>query len=144
LRCRQQVRSGTKIRERERKRLMRVYILHFFNCLHLPASLPPAENRILRKSSWPCWNVCFPLLTGTTRQERRVGRCREGWRLGDHCVRYSVLDVSLVAGVAGLVVEGTAIHLVQVDDGGDGVLQPYVVHHSKPERSPNPQTHRRT
>ena len=118
-------------------------MVHFFNCLRLLASSLPVENRISRISSWPCWNVCFQLLTGTTRQGRRVEKCREGWRLGDHYVRCSVLDVFLVVGVAGLNVKGTAILPVRVGDGG-GDPQPYVVRRNKPEHSPDPQNHRQT
>jgi len=114
-------------------------MIHFFNCLHSLVSSFPVENRISRINSWPCWNVCFQILTGTTRQGRRVGRCREGWHLGDHYVHCSVSNVFLVAGVAGLAVKGTA---VQVGDGGDP--RPYVVRHNKPERSPDPRNHHRT
>lgn len=53
-------------------------MLHFFNCLRLSVSSPPGEGRISRRSPWPCWNECFLILTGTTRQERRVERRREG------------------------------------------------------------------
>ena len=117
-------------------------MIHFFNCLRLLASSLPVENRISRISSWPCWNACFQFLTGTTRQGRRVEKCREGWRLDDHYVRCSALDVFLVTGVAGFAVKGTAILPVQVGDGG-GPL-PYVVRRNKPERSPDPRNHRRT
>jgi hypothetical protein len=119
-----------------------MYMLYFFNRLRLSESSPHGESRTSRRSSWPCWNVCFPILTGTTKQERRVERCREGWRLGGRCVRYSVLDVFLVAEVAGPAVGGTV--LLPVQAGGDGAPQPCDAHHSKLEHSPNPQNHRLT
>lgn len=120
-------------------------MIDFFNCLRLLVSSLPVENRISRISSWPCWNVCFQILTGTTRQGRRVERCREGWHLGDHYVHCSVLDVYLVAGVAGLVVKGIVTLPVQVGGGGGGGdPRPYAVHHNKPEHSPDPRNHRRT
>jgi len=119
-------------------------MVNFFNCLRLLVSSFPVENRISRISSWPCWNVCSQILTGTTRQGRRVERYREGWRLGDHYVRCSVLDVFLVAGVAGLTVKGTVILSVRMGDGGGDDPRPYAVRHNKPEHSPDPRNRRQT
>ena len=118
-------------------------MLHFFNYLRLPAFSPPVVNRISRKSSWPCWNVCFLTLTATTRRGKQVERCREGWLPSDRCVRCFVLDVSLVVGVAEPVVEVAGILPVLVGDGGDG-SQPCVVRHSKLAHSRDPRTLRRT
>jgi len=129
---------------RGKKRLMKVYMRHFFNCLRLLASSSPVENRISRKSPWLCWSVYFQILTGMTRRERQVERCREGWRPSDRCVRCSVSDVFLVAEVAGLAVQGAVMLTGLADDGGGGDPQPYVVHHNTPARSLNPRNRRRT
>jgi len=125
---------------RKGERVRRVYIFCFFNCHHLLVSSLPAENQISRRSSWPCWSS----LTGTTRRERPVERCREGLRLGDRYVHCSVSNVFLVAGVAGLAVREAAMLPTQVGDGGGGDPRPYAFHHSKPEHSPNPRNRRRT
>jgi len=135
-----QVRSR---KNQEKKRLRRVYMLHFFNHLRLLVSSLPVENRISRISSSPYWNVYFLTVTGTTRPGRQVEKCREGWRPGDRRVHCSVLDAFHVVGVVEPAVLGAVIPPGLVGDDGGGSQQ-CVVHHSKPSHSPNPRNRRRT
>lgn len=54
LRRKQKVRSRrTKEKERKENGERRVYMVGFFNYLHLLVSLLLAVNRTLRRSSWP-------------------------------------------------------------------------------------------
>ena len=134
--------NGLNQEKPRRKGVRRVY-MHHFNRPRLLASLSPVENRILRISSWPYWNVCFLTLTGMTRRGRRVEKYREGWRLGDRCVRCSVLNVFLVVGAVEPAVLRVVILPGLVDGGGGGGLRPCVAHRSKPAHFPYPQNHRR-